>query len=99
MFLFEYPECQKLVKPGVFPDYFILKQGLIEDEANLLAEPYKSIGNDRKDYQVNILPFLKDFCGEQHLFCYDDVLLENDLSLAVNQLEMDIKESILEYLS
>ncbi len=44
MFLFEYPECQKLVKPGVFPDYFILKQGLIEDEANLLVEPYKSTG-------------------------------------------------------
>ena len=88
-----YPECQKLVKPGVFPDYFILKQGLIEDEANLLVEPYKSTGNDRKDYQVNILPFLKDFCGEQHLFCYDDVLLENNLCLAVNKLEMDIKES------
>ena len=64
-----------------------MKQGLIEDEANLFA------GNDRKDYQVNILPFLKDFCGEQHLFCYDDVLLENNLCLAVNKLEMDIKES------
>ena len=48
MFFFAYPECQKLVKPGVFPDYFILKQGLIEDEANLLVEPYKSTGNDRK---------------------------------------------------
>ena len=98
MLLFEYPECQNLVKQGVFPDYFILKQGLIEDEANLLVEPYKSTENDRKAYQANILFFLKDFCNEQHLFCYDDVLLENDLSLAVNQLEMDIKESILEYL-
>lgn len=64
----------------------------------LLVEPYKSTENDRKAYQANILFFLKDFCNEQHLFCYDDVLLENDLSLAVNQLEMDIKESILEYL-
>ena len=64
----------------------------------LLVEPYKSTENDRKAYQATILFFLKDFCNEQHLFCYEDVLLENDLSLAVNQLEMDIKESILEYL-